>query len=389
MNSGLVVLQVALCVALLASAGLLVRTLQALLAQDPGYDPKGVLVAQATRLGAGEKPAREAIIAEGLLTAFRSLPGVTSASWTRVANRMTLSQLAVPGPKGSEQHSGSYLVFVSPDFFKTRRTPLLTGRDFNDADAEASLPVAILSETLARKLFGGGNPVGLRFQENDADERGHNYIVEVVGVTREIQWRRPSDGTLPLLYRPVAQCAASCAGVGTYEIRVAGALAETSKRLENVAATIDPRVILKCDPLSNAISDTVHRNRTMALIATSFGLFAGLLAMIGVYGVTSHAAAERTREIGIRMALGAKRSDLFHMPFGEMMRVVCIGVAFGLCAIVPAAQLIRETIWGVKPSDPLSIGSAICAMILIAGVAAFLPAWRAMRADPMVALRYE
>ena len=389
MNSGLVVVQVALCVALLASAGLLVRTLQALLAQDPSYDPKGILVAQATRQGAGEKPEREAIVGEELLTAFRSLPGVTSASWNRVANKMTLSQLAVPGPKGSKRRSGSYPIFVSPDFFKTRRTPLLTGRDCNGGDAETSLPVAILSEDLARRLFGGVNPVGLRFRENDGDERGQDYSVEVAGVTRNIQWRRPSDAPLPILYRPVAQCAGGCSGIGAYEIRVAGALAETSKRLENVAATVDPRVALKCDPLSNAISNTVHRNRAMALIATSFGLFVGLLAMIGVYGVTSHAAAERTREIGIRMALGAKRTDVFRMLLGEMMRVVCIGIAFGLGAIVPAAQLIRETVWGVKPSDPLSIGFAICLMILIAGIAAFLPARRAMKVDPMVALRYE
>src|SRR4029077_17839797 len=150
-----------------------------------------------------------------------------------------------------------------------------------------------------------------------------------------------------------------------------------------------PRVVLKCDPLSTMISQSVHRHRAMALIATAFGLFVGLLAMIGVYGVTSHAAVERTREIGIRMALGANRGDVFRMLLGEMMRVVCIGLAFGLAAVVPAAQLIRATIWGVKPTDPLSIGFAIFLMLLIAGIAAFLPAQRAMKVDPIVALRYE
>jgi ABC-type antimicrobial peptide transport system permease subunit len=136
-------------------------------------------------------------------------------------------------------------------------------------------------------------------------------------------------------------------------------------------------------------NNAVHRNRAMALIATTFGLFVGLLAMIGVYGVTSHASAERTREIGIRMALGANRGDVFRMLLGEMMRAVCVGIAFGLGAAVLAAQMIRQTIWGVKPTDPLSLGFAICLMLLIAGVAAFLPARRAMRVDPMVALRYE
>ncbi|MFI5094328.1 MAG: FtsX-like permease family protein [Candidatus Acidiferrum sp.] len=125
------------------------------------------------------------------------------------------------------------------------------------------------------------------------------------------------------------------------------------------------------------------------MIATTFGLFVGLLAMIGVYGVTSYAAAERTREIGIRMALGAERGDVFRMFLGGMMRVVCIGIVFGLGALVPAAQIIHGTIWGVKPTDPVSLGFAIWLMLLIAGIAAFLPARRASRVDPIVALRYE
>ena len=137
------------------------------------------------------------------------------------------------------------------------------------------------------------------------------------------------------------------------------------------------------------LSDSVHRNRAMALTASTLGLFVGLLAMIGVYGVTSHATAERTREIGIRMALGAERGDVFRMILGEIMRVVCIGIAFGLGAVVPVAQIIRGAIWGVRPTDPLSLGFAICLMLLIAGIAAFLPARRATRVDPMVALRYE
>jgi putative ABC transport system permease protein len=389
MNGFLVAAQVALSVALLVSAGLLARTLQALLGQDSGYDPKGVVTAHASWPGGRENAGREVFVGEQLLTAFRSLPGVTSASWSRRHSKATLSQLVVPGPAGSGRRSGSYLHFVSPDFFETWRTPVLAGREFSDTDAGTSPPVAILSADLARVLFGKVSPVGLRFRENDGDGDGHDYAVEVVGVVRDIQFRRPSDGPLPVLYRPVSQCGSSCSGVGGFEIRAAGAFAETAKRLEDAAATVDPRIVLKCAPLSNMLSDSVHRNRAMALVASTFGVFVGLLAMIGVYGVTSHAAAERTREIGIRMALGANRTDVFCMLLGEMVRVVCIGIAVGLAAIVPAAQLIREAIWGVKPSDPLSIGFAICLMILIAGIAAFLPARRAMKVDPMVALRYE
>ena len=388
-NSTLVVVQVALSVVLLAGAGLLARTLQALLAQDPGYDPKGVLVAHARWQGAGESPQHEAAVGQEILTEFRSLPGVTSASWSRLSSGMTLSQLLVPGPEGSERRSGSYLIFVSPDFFKTQRTPMLAGREFNDGDTDTSLRVAIVSEALAKRLSEGANSVGLRFREDDGDGTGQDYPVEVVGIARDIQYRRPSDAALPLLFRPVSQCAGSCSGIGDYQVRAAGAFAETAKRLEHAVATVDPRVVLKCNPLSDVISQSVQRNRAMALIATTFGLFVGLLAMVGVYGVTSQAAAERTREIGIRMALGANRGDVFRMLLGEMMRGVCVGIALGLGAFVPAAQMIRATIWGVKPTDPLSLGFAMCLMLLIAGIAAFLPARRATRVDPMVALRHE
>ena len=389
MNSGLVVVQVALSVALLASAGLLVRTLQALLAQNPGYDPKGVVTAHASWPSARENSQREAMAGAELLRAFRTLPGVTSAAWGRAYSKTSLSHLVVPGPGGFERISGAYLGFISPDFFRTWRTPVLAGREFSDADTATSPPVAILSADLARVLFGKVNPVGLTFRENDGEGDGHDYVVQIVGVAGDIQFRRPSDAPLPVLRRPVSQCGSSCLGVGDYQIRTASGLAETAKRLEEAARTIDPSIVLKCDPLSNMLSASVHRNRAMALIATTFGLFVALLAMIGVYGVTSHATAERTREIGIRMALGAKRTDVFRMLLGEMMRVVCIGVAFGLGALVPAVQLIRGSIWGVKSADPLSISLAACVMLLIAGIAAFLPARRAMKADPMVALRYD
>lgn len=388
-NSVLVAVQVALSVVLLVSAGLLARTLQAFLAQDLGYDPKGVLVAQARWQGAGENPQREAVVGEELLRTFRSLPGVTSASWSRISSRMKGPQLTVSGPIGSQRQLGSYLIYASSDSFRTKHTPMLAGRDFTAADTGTSFPVAILSADLAKVLFGAVNPVGLRFRENDSMVDGQDYTVEVVGVAKDVQFRKPGYAPLPILYRPVSQCDSSCSGIGSYAIRTVGPFAETEKRLTAAAATVDPRVILKCDPLSNAMNGVLHRNRAMAWIATTFSLFVGLLAMLGVYGVTSHATAERTREIGIRMALGAQQGNVLHMIFGETMWIVCIGAALGAGASLVAGGMFRGMIWGVKPTDPLSFGFAIGLMLLVAGIAAFLPARRAMRVDPMVALRYE
>ena len=390
MNSVLVTGQVALSVALLVSAGLLARTLQAFLAQDLGYDPNGVLTAHASWQGAaGENPQREAAVGEELLRTFRSLPGVTSASQSRIFFKTMFPQVVVPGANGSERRLGSYLIFVSSDFFSTRRTPMLAGRDFMAADSGTSFPVAILSEDLAKVLFGGGNPVGVRFRENDSRVDGQDYTVEVVGITKDIQYRKPGSAPLPILYRPVSQCGSSCSGIGGYEIRAMGPLAETVKRLEAAAAKVDPRVVLKCDALSNGMNGVLHRNRAMAWIATTFSLFVGLLAMIGVYGVTSYATAERTREIGIRMALGAQQGNVLHMVFGETMWTVCIGAALGAGASIVAGGMFRGMIWGVKSTDPVSFGFAIGLILLIAGIAAILPARRATRVDPVVALRFE
>jgi putative ABC transport system permease protein len=389
MNSVLVVVQVAFSVTLLVGASLLARTLQAFLTQDLGYEPKGVITVKATSQGASESPQRQAMVGQEILTVFRSLPGVTSASWSRASSNYGLSQLAVTGPGGSERQIGSYLNLISSDFFSTRRTPMLAGRDFTDSDTGTSPPVAILSEALAKALFGAVNPVGLRFREDEQHGSGRGYSVEVVGIAGDIQYRRPDYGPLPILYRPVSQCGVSCLDMGRYEIRTAGTFAETTKRLESAGAAIDSHVSLKFGLLSDAMDSVLHRNRAMALIATTFGLFVGLLAMIGVYGVTSHATAERTREIGVRMALGAQPGDVFRMVMRETMSVVSIGIAFGVVAGVASASLIRGIIWGVKPTDPLSFGFAICLMLLIAGSAAVLPARRALSVDPIVALRFE
>lgn len=387
-NSLLVVLQVALSMALLVSAGLLARTLHAFLAADPGYDPRGVLTAQATWDGPAESSERAGFVGEQLLTAFRSIPGVISASLSRVNSQMYLAQLSVRKPGSAGRHLGSYDGYVSSDFFRTRRTPMLAGRDFNDGDMVSSLPVAILSKAVADNLFPGLNPVGLRFRENDDKGKGPGYDVEVIGVTGDMQYRRPDLGPLPILFRPLSQCA-SCLGVGSYEVRVAGAFPEMEKRLESAAAAVDSHVALKCDLLSKAFNGVLHRNRAMELIAMTFSLFVGLLAMIGVYGVTSYATSQRTREIGIRMALGARPGNVFRMILSETITVVVVGVALGVAAGFGAAEMIRGMLWRVSTSDPLSFGLAIGVMLSIAGIAAFLPARRATKVDPMVALHYE
>ena len=386
-NEVLIVVQIALSAALLYSAGLLVRTLNTLLAKDTGYEGKGVLVAQVS-LEQAEKHRHAAAEGEELLRAFQSVPGVMSASWLANFSKSTLPELSIPQLGGVERRPLGYRFFISPGFFETRRTSLLAGRDFNKSDNAESLPVVILSDQAARSFFPGVNPIGLSLRENDDGNGGQEYSVTVVGIAKDIDFQGPTHGPLPILYRPVSQCS-SCAPMGRYEVRFAGPVRDLTQRLKVSAARVNSKLSLEFHPLTDEVNDSVQKNRSAAWTASLFGLFAGLLAMIGIYGVTSYVASQRTREFGIRVALGAQRADVFRMIIGEIARLVFIGAALGMVMGYGAAQALRGMLWGVTAVDPLTLIGVSTGMILVVALAAFLPARRAMRVDPVTSLRYE
>jgi putative ABC transport system permease protein len=386
-NAVLIVVQVGLSIALLYSAGLLVRTLNALLAKNTGYEAKGVLVAQVS-LEQAENPRRAAAEGEELLRAFRSVPGVMSASWTAYSSKSTEPELNVPQLGGAERRILGYLLLISPGFFETRRTPMLVGRDFNESDNAESPPVVILSDFAAQRFFPGANPIGLSIRENDDGTAGQEYSVTVVGIAKNIDFQAPTQGPLPILYRPVSQCSA-CAPMGRYEVRFAGPVRELTQRLKVSAAMVNSKLSLEFHPLSHELDGSVQRNRSVAWTASLFALLAGLLAMIGVYGVTSYVASQRTREIGIRIALGARPANVFRLIMGEIATLVLIGVALGVVIGYGAAQALTGMLWGVTAVDPLTLIGVSTGMILVVALAAFLPARRAMRVDPVTSLRYE
>lgn len=387
-NAVLVIVQVALSMTLLVSAGLLVRTLNALLAKDPGYEAKGVLVVQANSGAINESPQRQAFEGDQLLEAFRSVPGVTSASWMANFSRSTLAEISMPQSGGSEHHTRWFRFFVSSDFFKTRRTPILAGRDFDLGDNGSSIPVAIISEQAAKTFFRGSSPIGLSFRESDTGARDQEYSVKIVGIAKDIDFQPPNLAPLFVFFRPISQCSA-CLPMGRYEIRFIGSMSDLVRRVKRSAANVDSNLDLAFHPLSEEIDSGVQQNRSVAWFSTIFSIFAGLLAMIGVYGVTSYTASQRTREIGIRMALGAQRTDVFWMLLRETIIVVFVGIALGMAAGYDAAKALRRLLWGVTPADPLTFVFAASLMVLVAGIAAFLSVRRSTRVDPMICLRYD
>jgi ABC-type antimicrobial peptide transport system permease subunit len=177
--------------------------------------------------------------------------------------------------------------------------------------------------------------------------------------------------------------------MGRYEIRFAGPLTDITKKVQATAAATNSSFSVELHPLAGELDDVIQQNRSVAWGAGLFGLFAGILSVIGVYGVTSYATLQRTREIGIRIALGAEPRNVFRMVIGETTKIVLVGIVFGAVAGYSAAQGFRGLLWGVSPSDPLTLAAASGGMLVVAALAAFLPAWRAMRIDPIRWLRYE
>ncbi len=384
-NALLIAVQVACSIALFYGAGLLIRTLHALTAKDPGYDARGVLVAQVKSESTQASHSADPQGAE-LLRSFRALPGVISASWQASERVNAMPEFKVPRSGRPDQPTSGYRLYVSPDYFRTRRTPILLGREFQDADTADAPAVAILSEQTAQQFFPGMNPVGLTFHENDGD--GVLHAVTVVGIAKNIDFQLPGRAPLPILFRPVAQCLA-CAPMGRYEIRYAGPLTDITKKVQATAAVTNSSLSVELHPLAGELDDVLQQNRSVAWGAGLFGLFAGILSAIGVYGVTSYATLQRTREIGIRIALGAEPRNVFRMVIGETINIVLVGIVFGAFAGYSAAQGLRGLLWGVSPSDPLILAAASGGMLVVASLAAFDPARRAMRIDPIRCLRYE
>jgi hypothetical protein len=292
----------------------------------------------------------------------------------------------VQRPGGVEDHVTCVFVLASSDYFQTLHVPLFAGRDFTDEDNSGSTGVAIISETAARRFFPEINPLGLTFQQ--VDETGQQSKVKVVGIVKDVkELVRSSDQPFPIVYRPIAQCSSPCPRFGTYQVRFMGPLSDIKARAKDAARSIDPGLALEFSLMSG--TEMYDRERTSARLATSLGLLALMLAAIGVYGVTSYATAQRTNEIGLRMALGAQPRDVLRLIVGESLRVIFVGIAFGALGAFGASRLIQEMLFGVTPADPLTFTFAAWLMVTVAAAAALFPAYRALKTDPMIALRAE
>jgi predicted permease len=278
-----------------------------------------------------------------------------------------------------------YLNRVGPKYFETLRTPLLLGRDFSPRDTEATPRVAIINQTMARYFFGNDNPIGRKFGWYGEDKNRLQF--EIVGVVKDSKYETLREQIPRTAY---LDCFQGPPGPMTIAMRTSVQPTAVISQLRNEIRAIDPAIRFGgFRTLEDHVEESLGHERLMATLSGVFAALAVGLACVGLYGIMNYAVARRTNEIGIRMALGAERAQILKMIVWESVFLVAGGVALGLPAALVAAQLISGQLYGLRPADPGTIAAAILLLTAVGALAAYIPARRATKVDPMVALRYE
>ncbi len=374
----LVTAQVAVSVVLLVGAGLFIATLRNLQAVDPGFRAQGVLFVEFERGPARVPPAA--------LEAVRGLPGVVSAS---IATHTPLSGASwgeplVPAGQRVPERDNALVIGVAPDFFRTLEMRLVAGREFTERDTLDSPAVAIVNQRYADAYFPHENPVGRRLT---GMINGEKRDLEIVGVARGAN-TGSLRGTPPrTVYVAYAQVTGDTAS--NVVVRATGSLADVAAALRRTLQPLAPVTPLEALPLSDQVRDAMAREHLMAMLAGAFGALALTLAAVGIYGLLAFAVARRTREIGIRMALGARRGSVIALILRAAQWPLVAGIAAGSAAAWMAGRAVASMLFGVTPHDSVALGGAVAVLIVVAHVAAYLPARRAARVDPLIALRSE
>ena len=397
LRNGLLVSQVMLSMVLLFVAGLFTHSLEELLSVDLGFRPEHVLVLSVDPTLVGYQGPRLVDLYRDLLEHTRTVPGVMSVSLSRggLVTRATWGGIvSVPGyTTGPGEGMASLFNPVGPDFFRTAGIPILLGRDLRDQDNETAPKVAIINETFARQFFGEqngvqralGQTIGLGVDQNLGQ-------FQIVGVVKDSKQRKIDELPARVVYFPFLQAdlPPSLMGHMTIEVRTASEPAAMTNAIRQELLVVEKNLpICGVKTLKQQVHESLEGERMFAWLASLFGLLALLLASVGLYGVIEYSTMRRTAEIGVRMALGAHRRDMMAMVLREALRLTAIGVVIGLALAPAVGRVVSSMLYGVSAADPLTILGASVLMFVAAALAAFLPARRAMRVDPIVALRYE
>ncbi|HEX2488303.1 MAG TPA: FtsX-like permease family protein, partial [Blastocatellia bacterium] len=386
-RSALVVCQVALSLALLISAGLLVRS-AARIRRGENFDPQQVVAVRLRPSLRNYEPEKAQAFTREAMRRLEATPGVQSVSLARASMAWRSSgavrvRLPEEAPNRPEDQLRVEYHEIAPRLFETLKIPLIQGRDFNDGDRPGAPRVVIVNETLARRTWPDGAPLERILVVNDQPYR-------VVGVLKDAQLRNATEAPLPFLYLPYWQNNLRPQIDSHIVARVAGATQTMIPILRREIIALDPNVpSSECLPLTRQVNAEYKPVLLTSSVLTSASAIALFLSMIGLYSTLAFAVSQRTREIGVRMALGAQTANVLKLVVGQGLRLAFAGVLIGLLAALAATRLMKNLLYGVSSTDPLTFVMIAAALLCVALLACWIPALRAAKIDPIVALRRE
>jgi predicted permease len=386
----LVAAEVALALVLLTGAGLLIRTLWNMQQLDRGFDATGIAMATLSPPASSYPGPELRGFYARLLERVRALPGVESAALTTgvlqpmLANSSVFSIEGRPQPPPEEQVEYP-IESVSPGFFETLRIPVVRGRSFTDQDHAEATRAVIINETLAREGWSGQDPIGRRIRNGGANSRAP--WMTVIGVIRDVHRVNPQRAIRPELYMCSLQATPRTQSL---VVRGEGDPATIISAVRREVQALDQQLpLFRAGTLADELSTTLSQPRFQATLLVVFAAVALLLASVGIYGVTSHAVSQRTQEVGIRMALGARGPDVLRLILRQHLQPAILGIALGLAGALALSRYIQSLLYGVRATDPATFALMALALLAVALLASWIPARRAMRVDPLIALRNE
>jgi predicted permease len=388
----LVVAQVSLAVILLVGASLLIESMVHLTRQSPGFDPNGVMTFNLdlpdARYG---KPEQSLAFFRDLLERVRAIPGVQSASGVLplpLGDDVIRTSFEIEGhPMAQSELPRVHIRIVAQDYLKTMRIPLVSGRDFTPRDKRDAPPVILINEALARRYFPNENPIGKHIKPSVSDSGPEEKMREIVGVVGDVHHRNLWQPTDPEAYTPYDQLAL---GGMNIVVRAQGEPMNLLPVIREQVRALDAELpVYRARDMSEYISDSVAQRKFTSLLVSVFAAAGLLLATVGLFGLISYSVEQRRTEIGIRVAVGAERGDIIGMVLRSGITLALAGIAVGLAGTFALSRVLKNQLFGVTATDPLTFIGVAFGLIAVATAACYIPAWRAANADPLVALRNE